>query len=423
MSHDAPRVSVVMATWGRGRHILPSVQSVLRQSFATFELLVVGDATTDETEAVVTAIGDPRIRWLNLAERCGSQSAPNNAGIAAARSRIIAYLGHDDVWEPSHLAAVAGCFGSSAVPDFVVSGLLSHMPNGMPGSRVQGLFTEDNAKHRYFFPPSSFAHRRDVIDRIGPWKMPMEVRAPVDEDLLLRAAAADLRFISTGIVTVHKFTSAVRYLSYAQQRSEEQAAVLADIAAPGHEERVADMVAGARRTGKYMIEMARKYDHFAPGQLARYNAAKRGLLRPELCPLGRGSVIRHRREDGALDWEKRPYFGVKRHAQNPQPRLLLPILAEAPAVLTFRAVHPERTALGPLAMRCNEVAIQAEPQGLRPSPWGWSARYEADVRLLRDNASVLELRLTPAQARKVPVGPAQLGFGIGPLQLRPKRPG
>ena len=49
----APLISVVMATWGRGRHILPSIRSALGQSFRDFELLVVGDACTDETEAVV----------------------------------------------------------------------------------------------------------------------------------------------------------------------------------------------------------------------------------------------------------------------------------------------------------------------------------------------------------------------------------
>lgn len=110
MTAVPPKVSVIMATWGRGRHILPSVLSVLQQDFPDFELIVVGDACTDETEAVVTGIGDPRVRWMNQTERCGSQAGPNNAGIAAAQAEIIAYLGHDDLWEPNHLTMVARKF-------------------------------------------------------------------------------------------------------------------------------------------------------------------------------------------------------------------------------------------------------------------------------------------------------------------------
>ena len=193
MEPRAPLFSVVMATWGRGRHIVPSIESVLAQSFAGHELIVVGDMCEDDTAGVVADFAAQRVRWINLAERCGSQSGPNNAGIAAARGEIIAYLGHDDIWEPSHLAELARIFQVDDAPDFGVSGLINHRPKGVAGSGVMGIFTDDNAKHRHFFPPSCFAHRKTVIDRIGPWRMPTEVRAPVDEDLLLRAAAANLR--------------------------------------------------------------------------------------------------------------------------------------------------------------------------------------------------------------------------------------
>lgn len=414
----APLISVIMATWGRGRHILPSIHSVLGQRFSDFELIVVGDACTDETEAVVAGIADPRLRWINLATRCGSQSAPNNAGIAAARGEVIAYLGHDDIWEPSHLQELARLFRSDAPPDFAVSGMINHLPNGIPGSRIHGLFSDDSAKHKYFFPPSCFAHRKDVTERIGPWRMPMEIRAPVDEDLLLRAAAADLRFASTGVVTVHKFASAARYLSYVQHRSDEQVAMLAAMAAPDHAEEIAATVARARREGNFMVSFRRVYDHRAPGELARENAARRGLLRPKLRPLGKGAVIRQKREPCALDWRQKPLLGIRLNAQNPRPRFLLPYSAGR-AALTIRAVHSDRDAFGPLALLCNDVAVTAEPVGLRRSLWGWTARYDAVVQLLPDQPSVLEFLLSPEQRRQVSVGSLQLGFGIGRLRLVP----
>lgn len=413
-----PFFTVIMATWGRGRHILPSIQSVLGQRFRSFELIVVGDACTDETEAIVAGLADTRLRWINLATRCGSQSAPNNAGIVAARGEVIAYLGHDDIWEPTHLQELARLFRSDDPPDFGVSGTINHLPNGIPGSRVQGLFTDDAAKHKYFFPPSCLAHRKDVTDRIGPWRMPMEIRAPVDEDLLLRAASADLRFRSTGVVTVHKFASAARYLSYVQQRSDEQAAMLAEMEAPDHAEAVAAAVETAKRQGNFMAAFRRAYDHLAPGELARLNAARRGLLRPKLQPLGKGAVIRQKREPCALDWRERPLLGIRLHRLNPRPRFLLPY-SSGKAVLTMRVVHSDRAAIGPLLLLCNDQSVTAVPVGLRRSLWGWTARYEATVHLRPDQPSVLEFHLSPEQRRQTRVGSLRLGFGIGRLRLRP----
>ena len=71
-------------------------------------MLVVGDGCSDDSEQVVAAIGDPRVRWINLPSNNGHQSAPNNEGLRQARGEIVAYLGHDDLWLPRHLELLAG---------------------------------------------------------------------------------------------------------------------------------------------------------------------------------------------------------------------------------------------------------------------------------------------------------------------------
>ena len=103
---DPVAISVVMATYDRGRHILPSVRAVLAQADAEFELLIVGDHCTDDTAELVAPFLSERVRWLNLPARTGNQSGPNTAGIAAARGRYIAYCGHDDIWAPGHVSAL-----------------------------------------------------------------------------------------------------------------------------------------------------------------------------------------------------------------------------------------------------------------------------------------------------------------------------
>ena len=101
-----PRVTVIISTYNWGTVLPYSISSVLRQSFTDFEILVVGDGCTDDSEQVVTAITDPRVRWINLAVNDGHQSAPNNEGVRQSRGSIIAYLGHDDLWLPHHLEMI-----------------------------------------------------------------------------------------------------------------------------------------------------------------------------------------------------------------------------------------------------------------------------------------------------------------------------
>src|SRR5687768_14136466 len=133
-----------MATFGRGRHILPSVKSVLAQTEGDYELIVVGDHCTDETEAVLAPFLADKVRWLNLPTRGGGQSFPNNAGIQIARGKFIAYLGHDDIWDPEHLALLKRRFVEKGA-DFAISGGALHTPPGVDLPMVTGLFEEPGA--------------------------------------------------------------------------------------------------------------------------------------------------------------------------------------------------------------------------------------------------------------------------------------
>ncbi|MEA3032945.1 MAG: hypothetical protein QOH86_961, partial [Sphingomonadales bacterium] len=81
MPVTAPRVSIVLATYNWSAVLPFSIGSALDQSFGDFELIVVGDGCTDDSAEVVAAIGDPRVRWVNLPANCGHQSGPNNEGL------------------------------------------------------------------------------------------------------------------------------------------------------------------------------------------------------------------------------------------------------------------------------------------------------------------------------------------------------
>lgn len=96
-----PLVTVIIPTYNRAAFLGEAVRSVLGQSFADFELIVVDDGSTDDTAAVFGAITDPRLRVLRREHR--GIGASINAGLREARGAYVARLDSDDVWRPELL--------------------------------------------------------------------------------------------------------------------------------------------------------------------------------------------------------------------------------------------------------------------------------------------------------------------------------
>jgi glycosyltransferase involved in cell wall biosynthesis len=324
-----PFFSVVMATFNRGNRILPSIESVLQQGFSDFELLVVGDACTDNTEAVVNAVNDPRIIWRNLKRNSGGQSGPNNDGIGRARGKWICYIGHDDIWRPQHLGQFKQAIDADTAADFVVGGCIWHGPPDSDTNYVTGLFDTPEAAYHELFPPSSTGHRREVVERIGGWRAPRSIRAPADCDFMLRAVHAGFRFVSTGAITVHKFAAGHRYLSYLRPDCAEQAAMLAQIRR-GDGAELARIIERSKQLGLFMTM---RYPDFAknkPGDHYKINRRNKGLNRPVLQDLTGTVRIQQSDDPRALDWHPRDAADARHRwsGPNPHPKILIPCTGE-----------------------------------------------------------------------------------------------
>ncbi|OVE80458.1 hypothetical protein BVY01_00290 [bacterium I07] len=105
MNNDIPLVSIIVATYNRSNILYYALSSLIKSIFQEWECIVVGDACTDDTENVISSLGDSRIRFVNLKENFGEQSGPNNYGCELARGKYIAFLNHDDMWFPDHLTS------------------------------------------------------------------------------------------------------------------------------------------------------------------------------------------------------------------------------------------------------------------------------------------------------------------------------
>ena len=109
-----PKVSVILPCYNRLHSIMASINSVLTQSFADFELIVVDDGSPQDLKSVIGAITDPRLRYLRR-QRNGGAAAARNTGIAAARGQFIAFQDSDDLWLPGKLERQLALFAQ--LPD------------------------------------------------------------------------------------------------------------------------------------------------------------------------------------------------------------------------------------------------------------------------------------------------------------------
>lgn len=103
-----PAISVIIPTYNRAQLVEMAVQSVLAQTFRDYEVIVVDDGSTDETEAVVAGLG-PQVRYLRRANQ--GPSVARNTGISAARGAYISFLDSDDVFRPQNLELLLEQFG------------------------------------------------------------------------------------------------------------------------------------------------------------------------------------------------------------------------------------------------------------------------------------------------------------------------
>ena len=106
-SHTPP-VSVIMPTYNCARYLPEAIGSVLAQTYRDFEIVVVDDGSTDNTQEVLAGYGD-RIRAIRQPNQ--GRSAARNTGIMAARGEYIAFLDADDLWLPRKLERQMALFG------------------------------------------------------------------------------------------------------------------------------------------------------------------------------------------------------------------------------------------------------------------------------------------------------------------------
>lgn len=95
-------VSIIMPSWNTERFIAESIQSVINQTYTNWELLIVDDCSTDNTDEIVASFHDERIKYYHNEKNSGAALTRNKA-MREASGEWIAFLDSDDLWTPEKL--------------------------------------------------------------------------------------------------------------------------------------------------------------------------------------------------------------------------------------------------------------------------------------------------------------------------------
>jgi glycosyltransferase involved in cell wall biosynthesis len=102
---DSPSVSIIIATYNRAQFLVETIRSILNQQFQNFELIVVDDGSTDETERLLAGYRS-QLRYLYQENR--GPSAARNLGVCCANADWISIQDSDDLCAPNHLHTLYG---------------------------------------------------------------------------------------------------------------------------------------------------------------------------------------------------------------------------------------------------------------------------------------------------------------------------
>lgn len=149
------KVSVIIPTYNREKFLKRAIESVLKQTFQDFELIIVDDGSTDETKKTVESFQSDKIKYI-YQENSGGGAKPKNSGIKVAQGEYIAILDSDDEW-------------LSAKLEKQVKFLEEH-----PGVSVVGCNFLINGKKEYKIPRYKNIFKRMLVtDDMGPGSIMM----------------------------------------------------------------------------------------------------------------------------------------------------------------------------------------------------------------------------------------------------------
>jgi len=96
-------ISIIIPTYNRVSFLIETVNSILDQTYKNFEIIIISDGSTDNTNKEISKITDSRLKFIQLEKNYGYPAKARNEGIKISKGKFIAFCDDDDIWERNKL--------------------------------------------------------------------------------------------------------------------------------------------------------------------------------------------------------------------------------------------------------------------------------------------------------------------------------
>ena len=197
---DEPLVSVIMPVYNRIGIVKHAIDSVLKQSYKNFELIIIDDGSTDGTVELVESIisKDNRIKFIEHEENKGVCKSRND-GLELAEGEYIFYLDSDNTWKKEYLKTMVGAYFELPDAKALYSGQFIADNYFSPIKRVRyGCFNKSLLYNRNYIDLNCFTHKKEIYKKIGGFRE--ELKRLNDYDYILKIIDNNFKIYSIPII-------------------------------------------------------------------------------------------------------------------------------------------------------------------------------------------------------------------------------
>ena len=208
-------VSVIIPTYNRAELLERAVKSVQKQTYKNWEIIVVDDGSTDNTEDIINKINDARIKYIKNEKNLGA-AASRNRGVELAKYDYVAFQDSDDVWRIDKLEKQMKYLHQNTDYDMVYCSFLKHygnggslvVPNNQIGEREGNMYATLLVNNVIGTP--TVLMKRVVFLECGGFDT--ELRAIEDWDFAVRVARnSQIGFVSEILVDAYETQGSISY--------------------------------------------------------------------------------------------------------------------------------------------------------------------------------------------------------------------
>ena len=215
-----PYFSVIIATYNRSKLLIDTVKSVLDQEYGDFEIVIIDDASTDDTQGVVKKtftkqLVAKKIRYYRNMKNM-ERSYSRNLGMSAGKGKYLALLDDDDKWKPDHLSTAVSFLEENDDVGLLLTNFTVYFENGKTESGRKGIKSgkgdmyRDLCMFRELVSGSIYFIRKDVFDTLGGFKEGLE---PCEDREYLSRIAMHYNVGYSAKSTVVKYTHSGSFTS------------------------------------------------------------------------------------------------------------------------------------------------------------------------------------------------------------------